>query len=44
MTLHLDLQPVLSVIAGILILIRPKLLSYIVAVFLILSGVLNLTR
>ena len=36
------LQPVISLIAGILILIMPRLLNYIVAIFLILSGILGL--
>ncbi len=36
------LQPIVSLIAGVLILIRPRLLNYIVAFFLIVSGVLGL--
>lgn len=36
------LQPLAALIAGILILIMPRLLKYIVAVFLIVSGVLGL--
>ena len=36
------LSPVVSLIAGILILIMPKLLNYIVAIYLILIGVLVL--
>jgi hypothetical protein len=36
------LQPIVSLIAGILILIMPQLLNYIVAAFLIVSGVLGL--
>jgi hypothetical protein len=35
---------VLSLIAGILILIMPKLLNYIVAVYLIVTGILGLIR
>lgn len=42
MTIHLALQPLLSLLAGILILIRPKLLSYIVAIYLIVVGVLGI--
>lgn len=34
--------PVLSLIAGILILIVPRLLNYIIAVYLILAGLLGL--
>lgn len=36
------LQPIISLIAGILILIMPRLLNYIVAIFLIVSGILGL--
>jgi hypothetical protein len=36
------LQPIVSLIAGILILIMPRLLNYIVAFFLIVSGRLGL--
>jgi hypothetical protein len=38
------LQPVAALIAGILILIKPKLLNYIVAVYLILIGILGLSH
>ena len=38
------MQPVLSLIAGILILIMPRLLNYIVAVYLIIYGILGLLR
>lgn len=36
------LQPIVSLMAGILILIMPGLLNYIVAIFLIVSGLLGL--
>jgi hypothetical protein len=36
------LQPIVSLLAGILILIMPRLLNYIVAIFLIISGILGL--
>jgi hypothetical protein len=45
MTLHLDLaviQPAIALIAGILILIVPRLLNFIVALYLILLGVAGL--
>ncbi|WP_333608198.1 DUF3096 domain-containing protein [Arsukibacterium sp.] len=42
MTLHLELIPVLSAIAGVLILIRPKLLNYVVAIYLIAVGVIQI--
>jgi hypothetical protein len=37
-------QPVVALIAGILILVRPKLLNYIVAIYLIIIGILGLIR
>ena len=36
------LQPVVSLIAGVLILLMPRLLNYIVAIFLIVSGIIGL--
>jgi uncharacterized membrane protein HdeD (DUF308 family) len=36
------LQPLLTLLAGILILIRPKLLALIVAIYLIVVGILGL--
>jgi hypothetical protein len=42
MTLHLSLAPLIALLAGILILVRPKLLATIVAVYLIIVGVLGL--
>ena len=36
------LQPIVSVTAGVLILIMPQLLNYIIAIFLIISGLLGL--
>jgi DUF3096 family protein len=44
MTIHLSLQPMASLIAGILILTIPRLLNYIVAIYLIVIGVLSLAR
>lgn len=38
----ISLQPLLSLIAGILILVMPKLLNYIVAIYLIIIGVMGL--
>ena len=37
-------HPVLSLIAGILILIIPRLLNYIVAIYLIVTGIIGLIR
>jgi Protein of unknown function (DUF3096) len=42
MTLHLSIGPVIALIAGILILVMPRLLNYIVAVYLIVIGLLGL--
>lgn len=44
MNLHIQLVPILSLIAGILILVMPKLLNYVVAIYLIAVGVLGLIR
>ena len=44
MTLHLDLEPLIALIAGIVILLVPRLLNYIVAIYLILIGVVGLIR
>jgi hypothetical protein len=42
MNLHLTIGPVVSLIAGILILVVPRLLNYIVAIYLIVMGLLGL--
>jgi Protein of unknown function (DUF3096) len=42
MNLHLSIGPLVSLIAGILILMVPRLLNYIVAIYLILMGLLGL--
>jgi Protein of unknown function (DUF3096) len=42
MNLHLSIGPVMSLIAGILILVMPRLLNFIVAIYLILVGLLGL--
>ncbi len=36
------LSPIISLIAGILILIMPRLLNYIVAIYLIVIGIIGL--
>jgi Protein of unknown function (DUF3096) len=36
------LSPIVSILAGILILLMPRLLNYIVAIYLIVIGVLGL--
>ncbi len=42
MRLHPTLQPIVALVAGILILLYPGLLSTVVAVYLIIIGVLGL--
>ncbi|HEX9743376.1 MAG TPA: DUF3096 domain-containing protein [Nitrospiraceae bacterium] len=44
MQISLSLQPLMALIAGILILTIPRLLNYIVAVYLIVVGVMGLVR
>jgi hypothetical protein len=41
MNLHITLMPLIALIAGILILIMPKLLNYIVAIYLIIIGLVG---
>lgn len=42
MTINLSLAPLVALIAGILILVVPRLLNYIVAIYLILIGLIGL--
>jgi hypothetical protein len=42
MYLHFSLTPMISLIAGIIILIVPRLLNYVVAIYLIVIGLLGL--
>lgn len=42
MNLNLSLTPLISLLAGILILVVPKLLNYIVAIYLIAIGLIGL--
>jgi hypothetical protein len=44
MQIGISAQPVVALIAGILILLVPRLLSYIVAIYLIITGILGLLR
>ena len=44
MQIYVALQPLVALIAGILILMIPRLLNYIVAIYLIATGVLGLVR
>ncbi len=38
----ISIQPIVALVAGILILIQPRLLNYIVAIYLIVIGILGL--
>lgn len=42
MNMHLSLAPIIALLAGILILVTPRLLNYIVAIYLIIIGVLGI--
>jgi hypothetical protein len=42
MNIHLSLGPLISLVAGILILVMPKLLNYIIAIYLIVIGIIGL--
>jgi Protein of unknown function (DUF3096) len=39
---NVPLQPIVAILAGILILLRPALLNYVVALYLIIIGILGL--
>ena len=39
-----QLQPIIALLAGILILVMPRLLNYIVAIYLIAVGLLGILR
>jgi hypothetical protein len=42
LNIQLTLAPILALLAGILILVRPRLLAYIVAVYLIVIGLIGI--
>ena len=42
MNINLGLTPLISLVAGILILVMPKLLNFIVAIYLIMIGLIGL--
>ncbi len=44
MSIYVNLPAVAALIAGILILIMPRLLNYIVAIYLIVTGVIGLAH
>jgi hypothetical protein len=43
MPYHPHVGPLVALIAGILILVQPRLLNFIVAIYLIIIGILGLT-
>jgi threonine/homoserine efflux transporter RhtA len=42
MTIGTHLQPIVALIAGVLILLMPRILNYVVAIYLIVTGVMGL--
>jgi DUF3096 family protein len=44
MQMNIPLQPLAALIGGILILMIPRLLNYIIAIYLIIIGILGLAR
>lgn len=44
MQLYISLQPLVALVAGILILLIPRLLNYVVALYLIITGILGLMK
>lgn len=44
MNIHIEIVPVLSIIAGIVILLMPKILNYVIALYLIVVGVLGIVH
>ncbi|HEX9271847.1 MAG TPA: DUF3096 domain-containing protein [Candidatus Binatia bacterium] len=44
MEMYVAIQPLVALIAGILILMIPRLLNYIVAIYLIVIGILGLAK
>jgi len=44
MSIYVNLPAIAALVAGILILIMPRVLNYIVAIYLIVIGILGLAR
>ena len=42
MNIHIEIVPILSIVAGAVILLVPRILNYVVAIYLIVVGVLGL--
>jgi uncharacterized membrane protein HdeD (DUF308 family) len=39
--MHIQLEPILSILAGILILVFPRMLNYTIGIYLLVVGILN---
>jgi len=44
MSIYVNMSAIVALIAGILILIMPRLLNYIVAIYLIVIGIIGMVR
>ncbi len=44
MSIYMNIPALAALIAGILILVKPKLLNYIVAIYLIIIGIIGITH
>jgi hypothetical protein len=42
MEMHVAIQPLIALVAGILVLIMPRILNYVIAIYLIIVGLLGL--
>jgi hypothetical protein len=42
MTLHVEVVPILSIVAGLVILAAPRVLNYVIAIYLLVAGVAGL--
>ena len=42
--MSIEAAPILAIIAGILILVYPRILNFVIAIYLILIGVMDLMR
>jgi threonine/homoserine efflux transporter RhtA len=42
MNINLQLQPIVALIAGVLVLVAPRLLTWIIGIYLIVIGVMGL--
>lgn len=44
MSLHISLQPLLALVAGVLVLVMPKMIHYIVGAYLIVIAIIGFLR